>query len=251
MILQRFARALRAQDWTAALIEVVIVILGIVIGLQITDWYEKRDLNERRDRALAMIQGEFEENIYRLDERIEYDRQRLLRNEVMIDAVATGNLAARDAPVFEQSIAELLYFAPVALRRNVARSLEQSGDMALIDDTEVLITLNGYAARVEWIDAQHGRFSAGIADLADYWRPYVELIRDPESGERRVSWDLDGIRGDIQARSGLTEVGVMHAIFASYIRGLRDVAWMTCERLGEHTGMPCEVQEPSAARNSE
>lgn len=46
MILRRVAHYLQQQQWTAVLIELVIVILGVFLGFQVTDW-----ANERADRA--------------------------------------------------------------------------------------------------------------------------------------------------------------------------------------------------------
>lgn len=46
MILHRIAHHLKRQQWTAVLIELVILILGVFLGFQVTDW-----ANERANRA--------------------------------------------------------------------------------------------------------------------------------------------------------------------------------------------------------
>lgn len=46
MIVRRLAHHLKQQQWTAVLIELVILVLGIYLGLQVTDW-----ANDRADRA--------------------------------------------------------------------------------------------------------------------------------------------------------------------------------------------------------
>jgi len=50
MHLARFAQRLRAYDWTAAVIELVIVIGGILIALQVNNWNQ-----DRLDRARAQV----------------------------------------------------------------------------------------------------------------------------------------------------------------------------------------------------
>jgi hypothetical protein len=47
MILRRLAHSIRRQDWFAVAIEFVIVVAGIFVGLQVTDWNERRQLRER------------------------------------------------------------------------------------------------------------------------------------------------------------------------------------------------------------
>jgi hypothetical protein len=46
MILRSFADSIRKQDWLAVAIEFVIVVAGIFVGLQVTDWNEGRQLRK-------------------------------------------------------------------------------------------------------------------------------------------------------------------------------------------------------------
>lgn len=46
MILRRIAHAVRQQQWTSVVIELVIVILGVFLGFQVSDW-----ANERANRS--------------------------------------------------------------------------------------------------------------------------------------------------------------------------------------------------------
>ncbi len=43
MIIQKLASAIRRQDWFQVVIEVLIVIVGIYLGLQVTDWTNERE----------------------------------------------------------------------------------------------------------------------------------------------------------------------------------------------------------------
>ena len=42
MLLRRLSEHLRAQNWTATWLELAIVVLGIFLGLQASQWYEGR-----------------------------------------------------------------------------------------------------------------------------------------------------------------------------------------------------------------
>ncbi|MDT8442537.1 MAG: DUF6090 family protein, partial [Desulfuromonadales bacterium] len=48
MILRRIAAAFRRQDWSTVGVEIIIVVLGVFIGLQVNNWNESR-----RDRQLG------------------------------------------------------------------------------------------------------------------------------------------------------------------------------------------------------
>jgi hypothetical protein len=51
MLLRRIIGHFRQQEWTAIAIDFVIVVLGVVIGIQVANWNESRVLRER-ERAL-------------------------------------------------------------------------------------------------------------------------------------------------------------------------------------------------------
>lgn len=54
MIFRRFAANLRRQDWTAVAVELLIVILGVFIGLQVDNWNQAR---QERQRLTVLVQG--------------------------------------------------------------------------------------------------------------------------------------------------------------------------------------------------
>ena len=46
MILHNMATAIRNQNWFVAIVEILIVVIGIFLGLQVDDWNQ-----QRKDRA--------------------------------------------------------------------------------------------------------------------------------------------------------------------------------------------------------
>ncbi|MCM2313369.1 MAG: hypothetical protein NDI84_18420, partial [Steroidobacteraceae bacterium] len=68
MILRSLAHSIRKQDWLAVAIEFLIVVAGIFVGLQVTDWNERRQLRarelnylERMAEDLARMGAEFDQ----------------------------------------------------------------------------------------------------------------------------------------------------------------------------------------------
>ena len=54
MILRRISEAIRNQDWFVVVLEVMIVVVGIFIGLQVDDWNENR---KDEDLEIAYLKG--------------------------------------------------------------------------------------------------------------------------------------------------------------------------------------------------
>src|SRR5688500_6217143 len=66
MILRRFARSLKQQDWTAITIEFVLLVLGVFLGLQVANWNEARADRRVADAYLADIAADIRSDIAEL-----------------------------------------------------------------------------------------------------------------------------------------------------------------------------------------
>ena len=63
MILRRLTENLRAQNWTAITIEFLIVILGVFLGTQVSNWNEERLDRAATDKMLAQLAPELRSQI--------------------------------------------------------------------------------------------------------------------------------------------------------------------------------------------
>lgn len=59
MILDNLSRALKTQNWFAAGVEFIIVILGVVIGFQVNAWAQARELRGREEQYLVELLSDF------------------------------------------------------------------------------------------------------------------------------------------------------------------------------------------------
>jgi hypothetical protein len=240
MILKRVSQAIRRQDWLAVLLEFIILIVGIFMGLQATSWNEERQVEVSRMETLNLLQEETIANLERINLRNRYYEERIAQLAVVADAVASGQLDPGDEAAFERGLAQIQFFAPVAIRDAAFVALQESGAIAELNDKALLIELADYRAQVDWTASQHRSFRNGISTLAEYWRPHVEHLRDPRPRVTTVRWQLDTFHEDTVARSALIEVERMYEIFAGYIRSLGKETLALCEELATRTGRPCE-----------
>lgn len=58
MLFRRLAEHVKAQNWTAVALDFVIVVVGVYIGLQVSNWNETRSENERIATQLASFRAE-------------------------------------------------------------------------------------------------------------------------------------------------------------------------------------------------
>jgi len=62
MIARRIAQHLKAQHWTGVFIELVIVILGVFIGMQVQDWNSARIGRAELDQQLVSLRLQLQDN---------------------------------------------------------------------------------------------------------------------------------------------------------------------------------------------
>ncbi len=105
MILRRFMQHVKEQNWFAVGLDVIVVIVGIFLGMQVQQWYEESELKQQEISYLEALQ----EDIKRLNEvfdiKIEFEDSRsklggyiygLLEQDDFInkkDEIAAGMLA--------------------------------------------------------------------------------------------------------------------------------------------------------------
>lgn len=95
MILRRMAATLRAQNWAAVAIELAIVVVGVFIGIQASNWNQSRQ--ERAETRQLLSQLEIELTTFRgfLDELDDYYAT-ARRYAVTADAGWRGDPSVRD-----------------------------------------------------------------------------------------------------------------------------------------------------------
>jgi hypothetical protein len=63
MILHHLADAIRGQNWFTVVIELAVVVVGILLGLQIDDWNERRKENSLERGYIERLEAEVDANI--------------------------------------------------------------------------------------------------------------------------------------------------------------------------------------------
>ena len=63
MLLRRVIQHFGRQEWTAIFIDFVIVVLGVFVGIQVSNWNEQRVEGIKADAYLVRIRGNFESDL--------------------------------------------------------------------------------------------------------------------------------------------------------------------------------------------
>ncbi len=192
MIIQGLAAALRRQDWATVLIELVLVIAGVLIALQVNNWNEARQDRERGLVYLSRIESDLAKDIGGLAARIDYWKQVGGHGER-----ALASIDAERSSGFDPGAALVAFMHASQANSYTATDtthaeLKSAGELTLIRDAALRADLSDYyalsAARSEWLfgmNPEYRNLVRGVMPLSfqkHYWENCYDVARDLSSG---------------------------------------------------------------------
>ncbi len=146
MIIRRFVTALRQQDWGTAVLDFVIVVVGIFVGLRVDSWNDTRLDRIYERQMLSNLHEEFGVTL----SRGQFMLSRLLNAKEstgrVIDAIRSGT-----RPVDEASFLRDLYQAnwvfDAPTGSTTYAELVATGGVSKLEDKRIRDALNRYTVR--------------------------------------------------------------------------------------------------------
>lgn len=206
MILRRFGRAFREQDWPAILIEFVIVVAGIFVGLQVTEWNEQRRLRERESTYLDRLGEDLATMKASTEDLLEGAAG---RREAMLRVLRALETCSRDAAApadFERAFTEYQSTRSARVVERTYREMLASGALATMSDrvlagsiANLFAELDAYRAFVPAI-----RASMPVVDQIVWNR--LRLSYDETGLPVLADFDFDALCREPQVQNAVVEM---------------------------------------------
>ena len=161
MLLRRVVDHVKSQNWTAIALDFLIVIGGVFIGVQLSNWNEVRQSQKDYEDALARYHAELKTNLTTLDtvEGNVVDALRIVG--AGIDALQTCDDTQENRATVEAGIEKAMGTIGLHLRTSALRTLTENSDM-LAQQTEA--------------ERQRFQETAYLVDLFLREAEYIEVI---------------------------------------------------------------------------
>jgi len=144
MILRKLAVSLRAQDWFTVVLEILVVVVGIFIGLQVDEWNKGRLEDQRAYQALEDLQAEFVTINDVATDLAEYYEEIIIDLQVLISNLKAGEINPEDEAAIKNAIASGNNFGDPPPPAGTYLDLISSGSLALIRDKHLRLKLIEY-----------------------------------------------------------------------------------------------------------
>src|SRR6185437_3524936 len=127
MILRRLTANFRRQDWTAVVVELLIVVLGVFIGLQVNNWNEARIDRALEQQYIQRLHDDFALSIKHAESNIANMQAQFVLEGKMVDRLRECRLDAGQRADFAKGIYRVGRFQPPTLIRGTTDELQSTG----------------------------------------------------------------------------------------------------------------------------
>lgn len=189
MILRRIASALQRQDWSTVAVEIIIVVLGVFIGLQVNNWNAARSERAQLEQQLVSLRYEMEENLQRFAERKALSQSQLESIKVLRSAFASNSPDA----ISDDIDGRLMnIFRVGAWRPEVSAfsELAETGGMRRLGDSSLRTKLRDWEAAVTGVarlDEDALTFRASAVDYLMGTIAFAPMVGHHPASEGNIS----------------------------------------------------------------
>lgn len=199
MILRRLSQHLRSQNWLAVVLDFLIVVIGVFIGIQMSNWNEAREQRNDEREVLLRLDHEIESAIASFEDRVtSFAPTASVRviSEKLFGPVDNASLSPSEC----KSIALIHYMYRPSPSLPTLRELVASGRLAIIRSEALRMALSAYSQTDEQMNERIRVRAESAVNLPMAFPAYFSLspFWDDEADELRydVTCDSEAMRKD-------------------------------------------------------
>lgn len=159
-MLRRITKHVNEQNWFAVGLDLMVVVVGIFLGLQVADWSQYRSDRQREHEYLERLRVDFSKSSLTLRQMIEtYDMLQERQSHVLLILKKdVGQITEDDLDFIADNLRVWSFWRQVDLELGTINELISSGEMKLIRDKDIRRHLFAFHAGNETIRSQLSYF---------------------------------------------------------------------------------------------
>lgn len=190
--------------------EILLVMIGILLALQVNNWNENRINHEKEKLAIQRLHEEAESIVTYLKEDIQTGKRWIREAKLSAKALSLSSLAGLDSSQFIVGIQGIGYYPSITPPRSVYNELNSNGMLLLIQSSLVRKKIDEFQSSLEYLSGQLNYFRQEVNN------PEVLAPLDFYSIYDSTSWD----KREIQFN--LNELANNRMFITEHLKGLRD-----------------------------
>jgi hypothetical protein len=143
MLLRRFTQHVGRQDWFAVFLDLFIVVFGIWLAFQISEWADDRHRRVELDEQLIALSDDLSEDVNRLLKHLEYTAGKLAEIDEL-RRLLSGSESDVDVARLDYLIASVFSVRKYQAQVAAYETLLDSGNLQYLTGTKVRSALNSW-----------------------------------------------------------------------------------------------------------
>jgi len=174
MLLRRFMKHTTEQNWYAVVLDIIVVIVGIFLGIQVTNWQQHLNDKDTAKQYLQRFDNDLQADIKHMSVRLEFWNQVMDYTEVSLDYLEHNTPEENESWKYLLALFQSSQVSPLLVNDITYKEIQQVGQLALITNLELRSAL-----------AKYYSFNSSVASdsIIRHLPPYRAYVRGKISSE--------------------------------------------------------------------
>ncbi|MEX0300315.1 MAG: DUF6090 family protein [Kordiimonas sp.] len=137
MILRRFTEHVRDQNWFAVALDFLVVVAGIFVGLQVTDWNQAQKNHKEGVYYLELLDAQVDAALIAGAEEIKDSEEHIANMSNAMRLLHKDDWTEEDVAVFQRAHLSAFFFWGPAQKPAALRQLVDGGKLDLINSKQI------------------------------------------------------------------------------------------------------------------
>lgn len=144
MIIKRMARFIREHDWFAVFVEIIVVVVGLMLALQLDGWVEQRGERQKEAEYVQRLISDMEMDVAAIQRAIDIASMRLRLADLLMEVSREPAVAITRPVEFVGAVNQAAYTYTPSLTSHTFEDLRSTGNMRLLLDQDLKDALYDY-----------------------------------------------------------------------------------------------------------
>ncbi len=212
MILRRVIKHVKNQEWTAVFLDFIIVVMGIFVGLQVTNWSASRSERSLEQEYLERLLVDVELSISRTSNTRGYLVDHNKKAKLILDSLLACELAPENRDDFANGLTRVGKVVPSAYIFGTLDEMQSAGKFSILRNSQLKDSLNALRVEAQYENSLILSIAARVGPSMAYIDAWVVVASDIEMGTNaNIGWsdielDFETLCDDTKFRGALTMV---------------------------------------------
>lgn len=186
MLVRRFAEHIRTQNWFLVCVEIIVVVAGIFIALQVDDWNQQRKDIALERQYLARMQDEFERLLEVEEGRLRWNDARIADGALIQRVLDNQHLSDDDRQEFEYALYLLGAVNRGRLSWGTVEELRSTGNIRLIRDWSLRQHITDVENQFKWNERLEDEYTNIALHYRQELNKNYRIVNGHEAGEGHI-----------------------------------------------------------------